>query len=125
MNDWTKDLWTFCADIVTDIEEVVQEITTAATTLSQDLEESRPEDWTNWVNTLWAELTEPEEWSAWLTEEEAIAPFPSLSWVAPPPTCQGCQHYHGHVYNKNLLVCAMHPYGKGDTPCPDWESAQP
>ena len=35
--------------------------------------------------------------------------------------CVGCRHYHGRIYDGNLLVCGMHPYGwKGDR-CPDWE----
>lgn len=38
------------------------------------------------------------------------------------PACIGCQHYHGRVYNGNLLVCAMHPYGWDDENCPDWEN---
>ena len=37
------------------------------------------------------------------------------------PACIGCQHYHGRVYEGNLLVCAMHPYGWDDENCPDWE----
>ena len=37
------------------------------------------------------------------------------------PACIGCQHYHGHVYSGNLLVCGMHPYGWTDDNCPDWE----
>lgn len=37
------------------------------------------------------------------------------------PACVGCHHYHGHIYNGNLLVCGMHPYGWEDGNCPDWE----
>lgn len=37
------------------------------------------------------------------------------------PACIGCKHYHGRVYNGNLLVCGMHPYGWTDDNCPDWE----
>lgn len=37
------------------------------------------------------------------------------------PACVGCHNYHGVVYNDNLLVCAMHPYGWDDENCPDWE----
>ncbi|AIE75410.1 MULTISPECIES: hypothetical protein [unclassified Synechocystis] len=37
------------------------------------------------------------------------------------PACRGCQHYHGYVYNGQLLVCAMHPYGWETESCPDWE----
>lgn len=38
------------------------------------------------------------------------------------PACIGCIHYHGRVYNGNLLVCAMHPHGWDSQDCPDWES---
>ncbi|HHP7245609.1 MAG TPA: hypothetical protein ACFE0H_13075 [Elainellaceae cyanobacterium] len=38
------------------------------------------------------------------------------------PACMGCKHYHGHIYNDNLLVCAMHPFGWDSGDCPDWES---
>ena len=36
--------------------------------------------------------------------------------------CVGCRHYHGRVYNGNLLVCGMHPYGWEGDKCPDWDS---
>ncbi|MBZ8183055.1 hypothetical protein [Oscillatoria salina] len=38
------------------------------------------------------------------------------------PACIGCRHYHGQVYNGELLVCGMHPYGWDDKNCPDWEA---
>ncbi|WLT38230.1 hypothetical protein NON20_22495 [Synechocystis sp. B12] len=41
------------------------------------------------------------------------------------PACQGCQHYHGYVYNGQLLVCAMHPYGWETEQCPDWQGPNP
>lgn len=37
------------------------------------------------------------------------------------PACVGCLNYHGHTYNGNLLICAMHPYGWIDNDCPDRE----
>ncbi|MEB3358984.1 MAG: hypothetical protein VKK04_19820 [Synechococcales bacterium] len=37
------------------------------------------------------------------------------------PACRGCQHYHGRVYNSELLVCGMHPYGWDGKDCPDWQ----
>jgi hypothetical protein len=30
------------------------------------------------------------------------------------PVCEGCRHYHGHVYNGTPFICAMHPYGVGE-----------
>ena len=37
------------------------------------------------------------------------------------PACINCANYHGHIYDDNLLVCGMHPYGWEDENCPDWE----
>lgn len=41
------------------------------------------------------------------------------------PACIGCQNYHGRVYEGNLLVCAMHPYGVESETCPDREEPAP
>lgn len=38
------------------------------------------------------------------------------------PACRGCIHYHGYVYNGNLLVCGMYPSGVESNTCADWES---
>jgi hypothetical protein len=38
------------------------------------------------------------------------------------PACRGCIHYHGYVYNGNLLVCGMYPSGVESDTCADWES---
>jgi len=50
--------------------------------------------------------------------------FTSMSYHKPSvqshPACINCANYHGQVYNGNLLVCAMHPYGFDDNNCPDW-----
>lgn len=36
--------------------------------------------------------------------------------------CIGCSNYHGRVYDGNILVCAMHPYGWSEiNNCPDWQ----
>lgn len=39
-----------------------------------------------------------------------------------PAICNGCSNYHGQVYNGNLLVCAIHPYGFDNETCPDFIS---
>ncbi len=38
------------------------------------------------------------------------------------PACIGCVNYHGRVYNGNILICGMHPYGWETENCPDWEN---
>ncbi len=35
--------------------------------------------------------------------------------------CVSCLNYHGKVYNGNLLLCAIHPYGLKN--CPDFKSS--
>ncbi|MGL5034299.1 MAG: hypothetical protein ACRC6M_10930 [Microcystaceae cyanobacterium] len=69
-------------------------------------------------------------------EGESYAPPPinlgtedNYGWLNPKitattnvhPTCIGCQHYHGRVYNNSILVCGMHPYGADTSHCADWE----
>ncbi|MEA5595673.1 hypothetical protein [Rivularia sp. UHCC 0363] len=39
-----------------------------------------------------------------------------------PTACEGCSNYHGQFYNRNLLVCAIHPHGFDSKSCPDFTS---
>jgi predicted RNA-binding Zn-ribbon protein involved in translation (DUF1610 family) len=34
--------------------------------------------------------------------------------------CNRCGHFSGYE-DESFLVCAMHPTGPSETPCPDWE----
>jgi predicted RNA-binding Zn-ribbon protein involved in translation (DUF1610 family) len=34
--------------------------------------------------------------------------------------CDRCEHYSGYE-GKSFLVCAMHPAGPEQIPCPDWD----
>ena len=36
-----------------------------------------------------------------------------------PRACWNCSNYHGQYYGEELLICAVHPYGKED--CPDFD----
>lgn len=33
--------------------------------------------------------------------------------------CHGCKDYFGQTYGGNQLVCAIHPFGPEEGPCPD------
>jgi uncharacterized protein YacL len=36
--------------------------------------------------------------------------------------CKGCRNWHGEIYFRSLLVCALHPYGpESGKNCRDWE----
>jgi len=36
-----------------------------------------------------------------------------------PKGCHGCEDYFGQTHGGNQLVCAMHPFGPEESPCPD------
>ncbi len=64
-----------------------------------------------------------EEWENFSDEDFTIISYHQPS-AQSHPACINCVNYHGQVYNGNLLVCAMHPYGSDDNNCPDWEKDQ-
>ena len=64
-----------------------------------------------------------EEWENFSDEDFTIISYHQPS-AQSHPACINCVNYHGQVYNGNLLVCAMHPYGSDDDNCPDWEKDQ-
>lgn len=39
--------------------------------------------------------------------------------LRPSGPCTGCKYYHGRVYNHELLVCGIHPFGPPGEQCPD------
>ncbi|MCS6782916.1 MAG: hypothetical protein RMI89_02535 [Gloeomargarita sp. SKYBB_i_bin120] len=84
------------------------------------------EQWEAWDNQLeemlWEWETPLAEAATWL-EEILVQPLARTlePLVMEQPACVGCKHYHGQVYNGQILVCAMHPYGVEGTSCPDWE----
>jgi hypothetical protein len=81
---------------------------------NDDESENQPDSWSdsNWENppNLWGYNFYME------FQDRKIKPNPSEY-----PACIGCSNYHGRIYNGNLLICAMHPYGWDDENCPDWE----
>ncbi|WP_071517020.1 hypothetical protein [Geitlerinema sp. PCC 9228] len=57
----------------------------------------------------------------------SLTTLDSLPRYLPPtpnhhPACIGCRHYHGYVYQGQMVVCGMHPYGWDTEDCPDWEA---
>ncbi|MGD1871440.1 MAG: hypothetical protein ACFB02_00145 [Mastigocoleus sp.] len=56
---------------------------------------------------------------------ESVFPYKVEPTPEKNPACIACAHYHGQVYDENLLVCGMHPYGwSSDRNCPDWEKQE-
>lgn len=132
MDDWQKDFWAMVETISVSVEGLVQEIGETVEAITQEVQQEMMADleilWQDWVEPLIDRDWEGEDWSR---EDSLFREFfeDSDSLLTPHipataqqhPACIGCQHYHGHVYSGNLLVCGMHPYGWSDPHCPDWE----
>lgn len=138
MDDWNKQLWQGLTSVGEEIEQFWQqtgewiedfaeEIIEVVEVISEPLQEihnSVITDLIQQLEILWDESGFDDElWieeNFFLDEDDYLYPHkqnPSLTH----PACVGCRHYHGRVYNGNLFVCAMHPYGWEDQNCPDWE----
>ena len=51
----------------------------------------------------------------------------AVVWTSPvrffkPNACRGCKHYYGLGHGRDLLICAMHPYGPEADLCEDREA---
>lgn len=50
----------------------------------------------------------------------AIMPIALAYQLRNPTPCRHCANYYGEAHGHDVLVCAMHPYGKADRVCPDF-----
>jgi hypothetical protein len=141
MEDWTKNFWDFMDTLTAEVEqffgEVNQSVTTEFERFCDDVD-----DMVDWIaeeveQSVTPELEDFFEDLELLFEQALVVYYaefddalddmemPFEQTVEPSldryPACQGCRHYHGHIYGGNLLVCGMHPYGWDGETCPDWQ----
>lgn len=130
MEDWPKNLFTSLEQITAEMERFFQDMTEIWEVVAQEVQNSIATE----VEYLWQDLCEPladfytefdleinAEFDDFSFEEDSFFSHKIDSTWEHHPACRGCSHYHGQVYNGNLLVCAMHPYGWEEENCPDWE----
>ena len=92
--------------VVTEVDSFIQDFLDAIAETSDDMESA-----------IWEDLDD-------FTEDYDFMgvgfqqPTPDIN-----PACFNCANYHGRIYNENLLVCGIHPYGWDDENCPDWEES--
>jgi len=139
MNDWHDEWWkqlektaaeveVFFTEVGEATEEAVDEVSENISTFLEQFQldvlgevDSFVQDLVDVIITTRDEIDAviSEEWEGFSDED-----FTSMSYHKPSvqshPACINCANYHGQVYNGNLLVCAMHPYGFDDNNCPDW-----
>lgn len=93
----------FHLDVFGEVDTFIQELVDVIITTSEEIDAAISEDWEHF------------------SDED----FTSMSYHQPVAqshaACINCANYHGYIYNDNLFVCAMHPYGVEENTCPDWE----
>jgi len=131
MENWQKDFLEILEDVTDEVEhffvgvtEIVDSFFEVSETIASQLQNTIAVEFDlyvqDWAEPLFDVYSDLED-----VMNDLEQPFPHL--VEPTdtrhPACKGCSQYHGQVYNGNLLVCGMHPYGWEDSNCPDWQSS--
>ncbi|GBF81687.1 hypothetical protein [Aphanothece sacrum] len=127
MEDWPKDLIEWVETVTVAVEDFFEEVSHIAEEVAEDIQDEIVRDIEQFLEVVFdpiIEISIEEERIFW--DGETFDPDSMLSPKLDPtsnvhPACQGCCHYHGHIYGRSLLVCAMHPHGWDDLHCPDWE----
>ncbi len=134
MDDWQKEFFgmldlitgeveKFVHEINQDVNEFIETLAEVSEEVAQQLQEAIATEFDEYLNPLFDAFIEdfPE-----LSDQTWEFTYPGVETVEPSltqnPACRGCRHYHGQVYNGNLLVCGMYPYGWEGETCPDWEA---
>ncbi|NES84583.1 MAG: hypothetical protein F6K10_26035 [Moorea sp. SIO2B7] len=144
MEDWQKDFLNMLETVTVEFEQFFQDVGEVVESVADELGEvfeTVVEEIENTVeeieNTIVTEIDqyleiffepiveiepELEEIPNYNVTENDFSINPKVEATSTNHTaCVGCRHFHGQVYGRNLLVCAMHPYGWDDENCPDWE----
>lgn len=129
MEKWQKDFFEMLETVADEVDQFflgINEIVDTVLEFSEEVGEQLQNTISTELDQYFNEFTEPFFEVYWELEEfvgEVDQPFTSKLEpnLQEHPACVGCRHYHGHIYNGNLLICGMHPYGWEDETCPDWE----
>ncbi|MEC4815854.1 MAG: hypothetical protein SAK29_21665 [Scytonema sp. PMC 1069.18] len=134
MEKWQKEMWDMVETVAEEVERFFLGMTEMVDTffeLTEEITEQVQSTIVVEIDQVLQELTEPILDAYWdledIVSDEMIDPgfpYPVEPTQQQNPACIGCRHYHGQVYNGNLLVCAMHPHGWDDENCPDWEQEE-
>jgi len=129
MEQWQKDIFEMLETLADEVEQFFWGVTEIVDTLfeiSEEITDQIQNSLTDEFDQYLSDFAEPLFGVYWGIEElvgDIDQGFPYKVEPTPEehPACIGCQHYHGQVYDGNLLVCGMHPYGAQGESCLDWE----
>lgn len=126
LSDWSNFVEAIALsleDFMTDIQQTVEEV---AESIQQEIGQEIEDFWREFIAPF---INLEIEGEMHFNFEDDFTAEPDF-WLNPKiepsatlhPACIGCANYHGRMYNENLLVCGMHPYGVDSDQCTDWES---
>jgi hypothetical protein len=129
MESLTQQSQKFVLDLSKDIEETVDGFVSLADEIADTFTEQIQGVLDQEIDPMLDQLIQPlVQWSLDFDREVDRLIFPFRQTFEPTlnqhPVCVGCKNYHGQVYNGQMLVCGMHPFGvnAGIDSCPDKEA---
>ncbi|NES95218.1 MAG: hypothetical protein F6K32_08285 [Desertifilum sp. SIO1I2] len=133
MEDWQKDFENLFDSLTLGVEKFLIDVTHDFTEFLDAIADASEEVFENLQDSMFVEFEQTLRdfvepiLESYIDFDDNLTEiyYPGQQAVDPllnnHPACVGCHHYHGQVYNGNLLVCGMHPYGWDTAECPDWE----
>lgn len=129
MEEWQKAIFETIESVTDMVDEFFTGVTEIVEVLADEVQSTIGVEIEQYLQDIFDQITEifdldedetlSSEWQANFTYFTSYPMEPNLE---EHPACIGCRNFHGQIYNGNLFVCAMHPYGWEAENCPDWES---
>lgn len=128
MEEWQKSIFETIESVADMVDEFFMEVTEIVEAFADEVQNTIGVEIDQYLQDIFDQITE----TYYFEEEENLTiewqAYFNTSSIEPTleqhPACIGCCNYHGQIYNGNLFVCAMHPYGWEAESCPDWESSK-
>jgi hypothetical protein len=123
MEEWEKAIFETIESVTNMVDEFFIEVTEMVETFADEVQNTIGVELDQYLEDMFAPIAEIyAELEEIVNEADPTFTYPIEPMVEQHPACVGCRNYHGQIYNGNLFVCAMHPYGWETESCPDWES---
>ncbi len=132
MENWQKDLLEMMEAVANEVEsfflevgEMVDVFWEITEEISEQVQDTIVTEFDLYLQEFTEQIQEAySEMGEAITDIDTSFPYAEAATMEKNSACMGCHHYHGKVYGGNLLVCAMHPHGRDDQSCPDWEKEE-
>lgn len=124
MEDWSKNFFEIFDEMAADFEQFFQEVGELVEMVVDEINETILLEVDQYLEDIFDPIVEIYYEEEIFNDSDFLITYKEEPSLNKHPACMGCQHYHGHVYGGNLLVCGMHPYGWDGNTCPDWEREQ-